>query len=214
MPTLEEQLRAGVALLQKHKLSFAVAGGMAASIYREEERLTKDIDFIIDGSGDLVQLSKEMISELGLRTLAVRKADLEGGPLFAIKKKNTAVMLLIGRDPDKKAPGVDFLLPINNWVPRALERAKHNMLDWGFERLPTLTAEDVIVAKLISSKSKNREQDILDLRSIFRSECILDFTYLIARMKEFSLSLPMPVYDSSPIELQRASRRIARQNKS
>ena len=212
MPTLEEQLIRSIALLEKYKLSYAIAGGMAASVYRDEERLTKDVDFVISGGGDLKTLARQMLDELGLKAMPARKADLDGGPLFAIKKKNTPVMLFIGRDPEKVAPGVDFLLPDNPWVPRALVRAEQNLLDWGFQKLPTLTVEDVIVAKLIASKRKDREQDILDLRAIFRAKHELDFTYLIARMKEFRLTLPKSVLDDSPLELVRASKRVKRQS--
>ena len=213
MPSLEEQLERSVSILEKHHLSYAIAGGMAASVYRDEPRLTKDVDFVISGEGDLVELSKKMLAELGLKAHPMRKADLDGGPLFAIKRKNTAVMVLLGRDENKIDPGVDFLLPENAWVPRALERAEQNVLDWGFKKLPTLTVEDVIIAKLIASKNKDREQDILDLRGIFKAKHDLDFTYIIARMKEFRLTLPSSVLEHSPLELTRASKRIARQRK-
>lgn len=74
-----------------------------------------------------------------------------------------------------------------------------------------MTVEDVIVAKLIASHKAEREQDILDIRSIFRAKNNeVDLTYVIARMKEFLVTVANVVTNDVPQELLRASKRIAR----
>ena len=213
MITLKEQLQRSIEKLERRSLRYALAGGLAASVYGEE-RLTKDIDFIIDGKDDLVEIAKEILSELNLSVSVARKADLDGGPLFAIKRQNTQQMIVIGRDQERKDPGVDFLLPTNPWVPKALERANDNQIDFGFRKIPTLTVEDVIICKLLSSHKPEREQDILDLRSIFQTgHNDLDFAYIAARMKKFGATLLKNLEGVAPSEIVEVSRRIAREQK-
>lgn len=207
--TLEEQLRRAVEKLEASEIPYALAGGLAASIYGEE-RVTKDIDFAIGGERNPIAAGKQMLSELGLTVSIAREADLDGGPLFAIKRQKTREMILVGRDPERRAPGVDLLLPSNPWVNQALERAQENALDFGDRKIPTVTVEDMIVCKLLSSRRANREQDVLDLRSIFRAGHELDFIYLAARMKEFGATVPKSVEPDAPIEVLELSRRIAR----
>lgn len=211
--TIEEIFKLAVTALKSSKMTFALAGGFAASVYREEERFTKDIDFIIGGEGELIDAAKDLVSNLGLKPHIARKADLDGGPLFAIKRGNTKEMVIIGRDKERNIPGVDLLLPSNPWVPAALERAQHNRIDWGFDTIPTMTIEDVVVAKLISSANTEREQDVLDLRSIFRSGNEIDLTYVVAKMHEFEAVVPDTLEKAAPTILLRASKRIAREKK-
>lgn len=211
MITLKEQLERAAARLESRGITYAIAGGIAASIYGEV-RVTKDVDFIIGGPENLEHAGHLLLEELGLRTTIARKADLEGGPLFAIRKKSTPAMVLIGRDPENNSPGVDLLLPANIWVGRALERAASNQLDFGSRHFPTLTVEDVIVAKLISSKAPNREQDILDLRSIFRAKHPdLQLTYIADRMREYTATLLPSLEAEAPPELVRVSQRLSRE---
>ena len=213
MKTLEEQFRNAVLALEQAGLRYALAGGLAAAVYRDEDRVTKDVDFIIGGEGDVLEAGERIVHELGLRSHIARLADFEGGPLFAIKKQNTPEVAILGRDPEKRDPGIDFLLPSNKWAPRALERSQHNRLNFGFALVPTLTVEDVIVAKLIASHRSEREQDILDLRSIFRAGHEIDVVYVVARMKEFRTQIPHSLEKDAPVELLRASKRIARENR-
>lgn len=211
--TIEEIFKRAVAALRSSKLSFALAGGFAASVYRDEERFTKDVDFIVNGDKDTLLLANGVIRELGLNPIVARKADLDGGPMFAIKKGNTPEMVILGRDKEKIIPGVDLLLPSNPWVPLAVERAQSNQIDWGFAEIPTMTIEDVIVSKLISSARAEREQDVIDLRSIFRSGNEFDCVYVVARMKEFDAVVPQNLEKDAPTELNRASKRIKRERR-
>lgn len=214
MRTLKEQIERSVELLKSSGVTFAIAGGMAASVYREEARLTKDVDFIIGGLENLEVVGTNIIQKLGLSAHIARQADLEGGPLFVKKKKSSPSMVIIGRDPEKTDPGVDLLLPSNEWVPRALERAQYNLLNWEFADIATITIEDLIIAKLISSHKPEREQDVLDLRSIIRADNKIDFIYVIARMKELEVTVSRTLEKDLPKELIRASKRIAREKRS
>ena len=207
--TLEEQLRRAVERLEASDIRYALAGGLAASIYGEE-RITKDIDFAIGGERDPIEVGKRVLSELNLSVTIARQADLDGGPLFAIKRRKTRAMMLLGRDPAKRAPGVDLLLPSNPWVNQALERARHNALDFGYRKIPTVTIEDLIVSKLLASHRPNREQDILDLRSMFRADNEIDSVYLAARMREFGAIVPKSLEQDAPVNIVELSRRIAR----
>lgn len=77
-----------VKILQREKVRYALAGGLVASLYRREERLTKDLDFLIFSESKSLEKATQIIRSLGLKSHVIRKADLEGGPLFAIKRKN------------------------------------------------------------------------------------------------------------------------------
>ena len=53
-----------------------------------------------------------VIEALGLHAGIARQADLAGGPLFAIWRRNTEPCMVIGRPEGKpSAEGVDLLLP-------------------------------------------------------------------------------------------------------
>jgi hypothetical protein len=208
--TLEELLKSLIKLLQREQIRFALAGGLAASLYREEERFTKDIDLVTDVDEGQLKILREILNELKLTPHFVRKAELDGGPLFAIKRKSSPIALVAGRDKQKDIPGVDFLLRSNLWVPLALERAQSNVIDWGIAKIPSLAVEDMIVCKLISSHHSEREQDIIDLRGIFRATKDCDLIYIISRMKELSITVAKSVEKFVPYELLRASKRIAR----
>ena len=212
MLTIKEQLQRAVEKLEERGIVYALAGGVAASIYGEE-RLTKNVDFVIGGKDKLSAIGKAILEELDLKASVVRQADLDGGPLFAIKRKNTEEMIIIGRDPQKQDPGVDFLLPTNRWAPQALSRAQQNAIDFEFRKIPTLTVEDVVICKMLSGHKEDREQDIIDLRNIFRGNHDLDFSYVTARMKEFGATVPKNVEKDTPSEILDLSQRIARDQK-
>ncbi len=68
-------------------IRFAVAGGFAADLYRSEPRMTMDVDLAIVAD-DGEARARQLLTGLGYRAAVARKADLAGGPLFAIKAKN------------------------------------------------------------------------------------------------------------------------------
>ena len=88
--------------------------------------MTKDLDFLIFLEAHSEQKAIQIVRSFGLHVNIIRKADLEGGPLFAIKKKNTPAWIIAGRA--ESSVGLDFLLPGIPWFERALARAEQNLI--------------------------------------------------------------------------------------
>lgn len=59
---------------------YAVAGGLAANIYRASPRATLDVDFAILTETEAGKTAHKIISNLGFHATALRKAQLDGGP--------------------------------------------------------------------------------------------------------------------------------------
>ncbi|MFN8392998.1 MAG: nucleotidyl transferase AbiEii/AbiGii toxin family protein [Bdellovibrionota bacterium] len=213
---LVELFRSACEELQARNVQFAVAGGFAAVLYRDEDRLTNDIDFAILSDSKNEQIAEQIFERLGLDRIQIsRIADLEGGPMFAIKSKSTPPAILIGRkSTEDKGPGVDFILPTVPWVASALLRAVANQVDFGFGKVPTLTIEDVIVAKLYARKGNYRPKDEDDLLSIFAANHQFDFDYLNAQMAKFGLPLPKTIRDKAPPILIKISKTVEKQLRS
>src|SRR5688572_30628589 len=112
---LSELFRKAVQELRARNIKFALAGGLIASVYRSQARTTTDIDLLIAvESADTV--AKEIIESFGLQAFVARQAQLEGGPLFAIKKNSTPICIVVGRNPnDQNDAGLDFILPAMPW---------------------------------------------------------------------------------------------------
>lgn len=198
-----------VGILKKEKVRYALAGGLVASLYRREERLTKDLDFLIFSGPHTQQKATQIILSLGLNPHVIRKADLEGGPLFAIKKKSTSPYIIAGRaEGDTSLIGLDFILPEMPWFETALIRAEHNNIDFGFGKVACLTVEDVVLSKIFSLKNdKTRFNDLDDLKSIFLAGHSLDLAYLAGQMQRLGLVMPPLIKEIAPKVLHLVSRK-------
>lgn len=187
---LAERLEQSVREIERNGLKYALAGGLVASLYRKEPRATADIDLVIL-TGDVDQ-ARAILKALGLKPHPLRQAELEGGPMFSIKKKNTPVFLLCGRSPDRAdAIGVDLILSGMPWTQAALERAQANRVDFGFGGIPCLTLEDFVLSKLYSVRNQStRFMDLDDLRSIFESTDEIDWVYVVDGMRRWELPIP------------------------
>lgn len=196
--------------LEKSKVSYALAGGLVASIYRIEKRLTLDLDFLILSKSKTQEKATQIIKSFGLEPTIITKADLEGGPMFAIKRKSTEPVMIAGRA--KNAPdtiGLDFILPQMPWFDSALNRAQNNAIDFGFGPVPSLTVEDIIVAKFLALKNKStRFKDLDDLQSIFAANHKLDLPYLYHQMKKLDVLVPNQIKELVPNALKQASKKI------
>lgn len=190
--SLEQLFKAAVRELRKRNVTFAVAGGLAADLYRREPRLTMNVDLVILTESHGKETGVAVIEALGLRAGIVRKADLAGGPLCAIKRRNTEPCMIVGRSAAKESgEGVDILLPAIPWVKDAVRRAQVNEVDFGFGRIPALTIEDVILAKLCAlMASPLRAKDLDDLQSIFESGHDIDVPYLAGQMRRLKVIVP------------------------
>lgn len=197
---LADFLKTVVAQLKKDKVRFALAGGFAASLYRHDERLTKDLDFLILSEGNNQEKASEIILSFGLEPHIIRKADLEGGPLFAIKSRRTPPYMVVGRkEGDSSVIGLDFILSNMPWFGSALTRAEHNHIHFGFGTIPCLTREDTIISKLFALKNdSSRFHDLDDLKSIFLTEHPLDLAYLSGQMQKLAIPMPKTLYKMAP----------------
>ena len=129
-----------VSTLNDSDVEYALAGGLIASIYRNNERTTNDLDFLIVSEKNTQEIATSIIKKFKLAPHIIRKADLEGGPLFATKRKNTTPYIIAGRaEKNKQELGLDFILPAIPWFEEAIKRAQHNQIDFGFGPVPSLT---------------------------------------------------------------------------
>jgi hypothetical protein len=186
------------------EISYALAGGMLASVYRKAPRSTMDLDFLIFTKKDHLKISQDLIKGLGLNSYILRKADLEGGPMFAIKKKSTPPMIVAGRAANNQAPqmGLDLILPEVPWSEGVVERAQFNKIDFGFGGIPCLTVEDFIISKFYSFNNQStRFMDLDDLKSVFESDIRLDNLYLCSRVIELKLKIPEVLNPFIPKEI-------------
>ncbi len=187
------RLRQVVHELEQERLEYALAGGLVASLYRKHPRATADIDLVI--FTDVEAQATRLLTSLGLKASPIRQASLEGGPMFAIKRKSTPVFLVCGRAEAKPNDvGVDLILSNVPWAKSALERAQANRVDFGFGDIPCITREDLVLAKLYSiGNQSTRFMDLDDLRSIFEqaeSKPGIDLCYVRDQMKRLGLSIP------------------------
>lgn len=191
-----------VHLLRVRGIPFAVAGGFAVGLYREEPRVTMDVDFGIALDRDVEKVGREILSELELVAGTVRAAELAGGPLFAIKRKSTPIVMLVGRRNGETDGGIDLMLPSIPWVRRAVERAQDNLADFGFGSIPVLHVEDVLISKLYALQGKVRPKDLDDLQSIIASGREIDYAYLRSVILSMGLKLPSSGKEFVPEELR------------
>lgn len=212
--SLESLFKDAVHQLEIQKIPFAVAGGLAASLYRQEPRMTMDVDLVIMAESGGTAAAVSVLQAIGLETGIALKADLAGGAMFAIRRKNTATCMVVGRAADQSHEwGVDILLPALPWAGDAVLRAQDNQIEFGFGAVPTLTLEDMILAKLHAlSAGIPRPKDLDDLQSIYTTNGEdVDTVYLAAQMRRFALVVPASAKPFLPAGLLTLARDIQRQ---
>lgn len=209
MGPIQEQFEKTIKLLKEKKARYALVGGYASSLYRETDRFTKDIDFIIGTEGNVIEDSKEIIEALGLEAHKVREAQLKGGPRHKVRSQSTPVWIVAGRSKSKSNVPVDFLLHLFPWMPEALDRAQNNQVDIGFGwEIPVITPEDLLLAKFMSLSDKaNRLDDLSDIKEIF-AHTEIDLPYLIGRMKKHDISSPKEADKLVPDIVRKTSNEI------
>jgi hypothetical protein len=201
--SLRAYFESAVDELRKRNVPFAVAGGFAADLYRNEPRLTMDIDLALLVDHSELATARSILKSLGLKTGIARVADLAGGPPHALKKKNTKPCIAIGRPADQPdGEGVDLLLSGFPWIQKAVHRAQHNLIDFGFGAVPCLTIEDVILAKCWAIQTGPlRAKDLDDLQSIYAGGQEVDDAYLAGQFSRFKIKPPKAAIPLLPDEL-------------
>jgi len=209
---LKEFLQKVVESLVESKARYALAGGLVASIYRKKERITRDLDFLILADIQTQDTAETIIESFGLTPFVIRKADMEGGPMFAIKKKSTPPYLVAGRSQgDNTKIELDFILPAIPWFDSALDRAELNKINFSFGTIPCLTVEDLILSKFYAVNNDSRRfTDLDDLKSIFEVKHELDLGYLSGQMQKLKFPVPRGIEDLAPDALRIISKRIRR----
>ena len=172
-------------LLSAFPGQWAICGGVAASIYRKRARFTDDIDIaLIDSAGiSAKNLASKIINELGYK-------EYQGFVPDTAKNNQQVLGLICARGiENEKFVGLDFLLPVQFWVQSAVEIAQANLIDYGFASLPTITPENLIIAKLIAvTGTPDRYQDLDDIKEIINSVSI-NRDYIKDQIKYHNLSI-------------------------
>lgn len=199
--TLLELLKDTTEALQREAITFAVCGGLAASFYRERPRLTNDVNLAISGQS-IEQLKIAAYSLLEGLKLKASFGWIAGSETTL----NSPIDLVIGQLGAETFDGtVDLLLPILPWIDQAVTRGQMNLIDYGFARLPTVTPEDLILAKAFAlTINPDRYTDLDDIQSICRSKTELDLLYLATEFERFKLTLPSSLDAALPNALRRA----------
>ena len=182
-----------VALILKKfdDLNYCLIGGHAASLYRKNERFTKDIDFAFVSS-DLDKSKAHAlncIKSLGLNPVL---GFIPAGPKET-KRKSVCLVTCEAAEGETKGI-VDILLPELPWIKQSIERAQLNLIDLGFAKVPVITPEDLIIAKCYALRNDpDRFQDLDDIKEIFEGVPDLDLNYLNQQLKKFKLKIPKQV---------------------
>ncbi len=185
-------LERAVKVLKKHRSEFAVAGGLAASVYRIQPRVTNDVDIVLlaDPDSKTEEVARCVIKELDLKPVKASEAQLKKRP--SINKRNSPTFIIVGRrEGEEVHSGLDIMLPTMPWVTNAVKRAQLNHIDFGFETLPAITPEDLIIAKAWALRDNpSRFKDLDDLKEIFTGPLELEAAYLFAEFEKHDLTLP------------------------
>jgi predicted nucleotidyltransferase len=179
--------------LKVRGITFAVVGGVAANYYKTTSRLTPDVDFAIVTKSNSESIAREIIEKFGFTATSLRKAQLDGGPAFAIKNNSSPYQVVVGRLPgDDEKIGLDILLPEMAWVPEAVDRAQNNIVSIAKGiSVPVLVVEDVIISKLISYNSRtSRVKDIEDLQAVLQNNKSLNNSLIAEEVKKYGLRIP------------------------
>lgn len=189
-------LKQTVAALTQLPCRFCLVGGHAASLYRSQERFTRDVDFAVVASP---KVKSRAVAEKAIEALGL-KPVVEVIPLAKKEPKRPAVCMITSEPAAQELTGlVDILLPEVPWVPEAVERAQSNVLNLGFADVPVITPEDLILAKCLSAANEpDRFQDLDDIKQLFNDVKDLDIDYLRRRLHELSLVIPEAVRAFGP----------------
>lgn len=192
-------LKRTVAALSELPCQFCLIGGHAASLYRSQERFTKDVDFAVIGSP---KARSREVAESAVRALGM-KPMIGVIPVGKGERERSSVCMITSEPRDGELTGiVDILLPDVPWVQEAVERAQSNLIDLGFAMVPVITPEDLIVAKCLAVRNApDRFQDLDDLKQLFTDVKDLDFDYLRRRLHELSLVIPPAIRPFAPASL-------------
>ncbi len=180
-------LKITAATLAHYNCQWAICGGIAACVYRTTPRYTADIDIAIIDSD--THKAKDVA---GIVAKELKLSPIAGFVTDQFGKLLNGQALVMGRHDVKGGyVGIDFLLPLIPWVTSAVKNAQNNLIDYGFAKLPTLTPEDLIIAKLFALQgTPERKFDLDDIEDTLRSSIKLDLDYLNKTLTSYKLIVP------------------------
>ncbi len=187
-------------MLKGRNCTYALAGGLLVSAYREDVRATNDIDLLLFTEEKPELVAQEILSSLGRTVTLVKLHELKPMPLM--NKKGKPAVLAVGREPGLGI-GIDFILPAMPWFDTAIKRAQFNQIDFGFGPVPCITVEDMILAKLFAA----RDKDFDDIKSILRMSAqpkapALDGLYLGTQIRALAIHVPTVISKMMPKPLR------------
>ena len=183
---------------------YALCGGLAASLYRVTPRVTNDIDIALalKSLEQSKRAAKSVLKAIGLTPTL-------GWIAGTGNRIATATPMIIGRRSSSELSStVDFLLPAFPWVKEAVRRAQFNLVDFGAVKLPVITPEDLILAKIFALNIEpSRFSDLDDLQSIFKGKLELDLAYITGELSRLKLRLPRELESVAPAALKKLRKR-------
>ena len=192
-------LKLMVKALNKEPCAYCLVGGHAASLYRVQERFTKDVDFAL--VADLEKNSRA-VAERAIKAVGLTPI-IDFIPRGKQEPARRSICMITSTPLANEVTGmIDVLLPELPWVKVAVERAQANLIDLGFAFVPVITPEDLIVAKCFSVRnSPDRFKDLDDLKELLGHVKELDIDYLREKLATFSLEIPDQVQKYAPASL-------------
>jgi hypothetical protein len=167
--TLTEALLAVHDILAKARVAHALCGGLAANLYRDEVRATSDVDIAVSvGAARLVDLMKTF-TEAGWRA----EPHWRKGEQLRLSH------------PD--VPRVDCIIATTDYERTAIARAAS--MEVGGRTLRVLTAEDLIVFKLVAGRARDYEAVAAIINAHGEA---LDTEYVTGWLEQFELEERWP----------------------
>jgi len=155
-------LKDAVLVFEKLGCTYCLIGGHAASLYRTQPRLTRDVDFALmaEPASKSRHLAETVITEMGLSPML---GFIPAGPKEPRRK---AICMVTSSPSLGESKGlIDILLPDLPWLAQAVKRAQSNKIDLSFKFVPVITPEDLILAKCYALRNApDRFQDLDDLK--------------------------------------------------
>ena len=175
--TLTDQLKRIVQFLNKQKIDYALAGGLAFSAL-VEPRATMDIDLIVMIKEKQLNDFKDLLKH-EFESIITHKEPMQ----FNLVKIWRVINFIEDREMI-----FDFILAESKFHKNAIERAFE--IDFFGSKLKVITLEDLILLK----NCANRTQDLADLDKIYETyDDDIDYGYL----KFWSGKLNISLYNES-----------------
>lgn len=169
-------LKETVSVLKRENIPFMIVGSFVSSLYGEP-RSTQDIDLVI-------QLEKKHIPIL-LSSFQPPKYYLDEELILMAMESKKMFNLLDTEEGDK----IDFYIIKNEAYEKEKFSRKVNRM-FLEEELPMLSAEDLIISKLIwCIQSGRSERQLRDAAGVYRvQKNFLDLQYMERKIKELNLT--------------------------